>query len=61
MRFIRWVVVVGAKKKMVEIKEEKQRQQEHRKFIDQQRTLAKQALEKELDRMNDKYKDNTPK
>jgi len=49
------------KKRMAEIKDEKKRQQEHQKFIDQQRVIAKQELNKELDRMNDKYKDYTPK
>lgn len=49
------------KKRMAEIKEEKRRQQEHQKFIEQQRELARQELNKELDRINDKYKDNTPK
>lgn len=49
------------KKKMAEIKEEKKKQQEHQKFIEQQRVLAKQELNEELDRMNDKYKDYTPK
>ncbi|KEQ56908.1 hypothetical protein SCCGRSA3_02055 [Marine Group I thaumarchaeote SCGC RSA3] len=49
------------KKRMVEIKEERKRQQEHQKFIEQQRELARQELNKELDRINDKYKDNTPK
>ncbi|KER05433.1 hypothetical protein AAA799E16_01924, partial [Marine Group I thaumarchaeote SCGC AAA799-E16] len=34
---------------------------EHQKFIEQQRELARQELNKELDRINDKYKDNTPK
>ena len=34
---------------------------EHQKFIDQQRAIAKQELNKELDRMNDKYSDHTPK
>ncbi|KFM18974.1 hypothetical protein AAA799P11_00826 [Marine Group I thaumarchaeote SCGC AAA799-P11] len=49
------------KKRMAEIKEERKRQQEHQKFIEQQRELARQELNKELDRINDKYKDNTPK
>lgn len=49
------------KKRMLEIKEEKKRQQEHQKFIEQQRELAKQELNKELDRMNDRYIDYTPK
>ncbi|NNL58205.1 MAG: hypothetical protein HKP31_01870 [Nitrosopumilus sp.] len=49
------------KSKLMEVREEKKRQLEHQKFIDQQRLLAKQELNKELDRMNDKYKDHTPK
>ncbi len=49
------------KKRMAEIKDEKKKQQEHQKFIDQQRIIAKQELNKELDRMDDKYKDHTPK
>ncbi|NNL58202.1 MAG: hypothetical protein HKP31_01855 [Nitrosopumilus sp.] len=49
------------KKQMAEIKDENKKQQEHKKFIDQQRAVAKQELNKELDRMTDKYKDHTPK
>ncbi len=49
------------KKQMAEIKDEKKKQQEHQKYIDQQRAVAKQELNRELDRMNDKYKDHTPK
>lgn len=49
------------KKNLAEINEEKMRQQAHQKFIDQQRELAKQELNKELDRINEKYKDYTPK
>ena len=49
------------KKNIAEIKEEKQRQLEHQKFIDQQRALAKEELEKDLSRMHDKYQDFTPK
>lgn len=49
------------KKQMAEIKDENKKQQEHKKFIDQQRAVAKQELNKELDRMTDKYKDYTPK
>lgn len=49
------------KKRMAEIKEEQRRQQEHQKFIDQQRVLVKQELNKELDRMHEKHKDHTPK
>ncbi|MHA7734030.1 hypothetical protein [Nitrosopumilus sp. S6] len=49
------------KKNLAEISEEKKRQQAHQKFIDQQRELAKQELNKELDRIHEKYKDYTPK
>ena len=49
------------KLKFAQAKETKTKQQEHEKFIDQQRILAKQSLENELDRINDKYKDHTPK
>lgn len=49
------------KKNLAEINEEKKRQQAHQKFIEQQRELAKQELNKELDRINEKYKDYTPK
>jgi len=49
------------KLKFAQAKETQTKQQEHKKFIDQQRTLAKQALENELDRINEKYKDHTPK
>lgn len=49
------------KLKFAQAKETKTKQQEQKKFIDQQRTLAKQALENKLDRINEKYKDHTPK
>lgn len=49
------------KLRMAEIKDEQKRQQEHQKFIDQQRVLAKQELEKDLSRMHDKHQDHTPK
>ncbi|MDH3487174.1 MAG: hypothetical protein OEL82_03910 [Nitrosopumilus sp.] len=49
------------KQKFAQAKENQNKQQEHQKFIEQQRVLVKQALDKELDRMHDKYKDHTPK
>lgn len=49
------------KLKFAQAKENQNKQQEHQKFIKQQRILVKQALDKELDRMHDKYKDKTPK
>jgi len=47
--------------KFAQAKENQNRQQEHQKFIEQQRILVKQALDKELGRMHDKYKDQTHK
>ncbi len=49
------------KQKFAQAKENQKRQQEHQKFIEQQRELAKQKLQKELSRMHDEYKDHTPK
>ena len=49
------------KKRLAEAEESKKKQQEHQKFIDTQRALAKQKLEQDINRMNNKYKDFTPK
>jgi len=49
------------KQRIAEVEEAKKKQQEHQKFIDQQRELVKQRLAQDLNRMHDKYKDNTPK
>jgi hypothetical protein len=49
------------KQRLAEVEEAKKKQQEHQKFIDQQRELVKQKLAQDLNRMHDKYKDNTPK
>ncbi len=49
------------KQRLAEVEEAKKKQQEHQKFIDQQRELVKQRLAQDLNRMHDKYKDNTPK
>ncbi len=49
------------KQRIDEVEEAKKKQQEHQKFIDQQRELVKQRLAQDLNRMHDKYKDNTPK
>jgi len=49
------------KHRIAEVEEAKKKQQEHQKFIDQQRELVKQRLAQDLNRMHDKYKDNTPK
>ena len=48
------------KQRIAEVEEAKKKQQEHQKFIDQQRELVKQRLAQDLNRMYDKYKDNTP-
>ena len=48
------------KLKFAQAKENQNKQQEHQKFIEQQRILVKQALDKELGRMHEKYKDQTP-
>ncbi len=49
------------KQRIAKVEEAKKKQQEHQKFIDQQRELVKQRLAQDLNRMHDKYKDNTPK
>jgi len=49
------------KQRLAEVEEAKKKQQEHQKFIDQQRELVKQKLAQDISRMHDKYKDNTPK
>ncbi len=49
------------KQRIAKVEEAKKKQQEHQKFIDQQRELVKQRLAQDLNRMYDKYKDNTPK
>ncbi len=49
------------KQRLAEVEEAKKKQQEHQKFIDQQRELVKQKLAQDISRMHDKYKDYTPK
>ncbi len=49
------------KQRLAEVEEAKKKQQEHQKFIDQQRELVKQKLAQDISRMHDKYKDHTPK
>jgi hypothetical protein len=49
------------KQRLAEAEEAKKKQQEHQKFIDQQRELVKQKLAQDISRMHDKYKDYTPK
>ena len=49
------------KQRIAEMQNKQQQISEHQKFIDEQRKLAKQRLAEELNRMNDDYKDHTPK
>lgn len=49
------------KKSIAEQKESKQKELAHQKFIEQQRAIAEKELEKDLGRMNDKNKNQTPK
>ena len=49
------------KQKFAQAKENQIKQNEQQKFIEQQRSIAKQELEKDLSRMHDDYKDHTPK
>ncbi len=49
------------KQRLAVVEEAKKKQQEHQKFIDQQRELVKQKLAQDISRMHDKYKDYTPK
>jgi len=49
------------KQKFKEASENQKRHQEHQKFIEQQREIAKKELQKDLGMMNEEYQDFTPK
>ncbi len=50
-----------AKKRLAEMMNEEKQKTEHEKFIDEQRRIAKELLDKDLARMNKDYEDFTPK
>ncbi|MEM2785801.1 MAG: hypothetical protein QW652_03965, partial [Candidatus Nitrosotenuis sp.] len=50
-----------SKKILAEMQNEQKQKSEHEKFIDEQRRIAKEILEKELASFNKKYEDYTPR
>ena len=50
-----------SKQRIAELEDPQIQKSEHEKFVDQQRELANQRLQEELDRMNKKYADFTPR
>jgi len=50
-----------SKQRIAELKNQERIQTEHEKFIEQQRQIANAQLQEELDRMNKKYADKTPR
>ena len=50
-----------SKQRIAQLKDPQIQKSEHEKFVDQQREMAKQRLQDELDRMNKKYQDFTPR
>jgi hypothetical protein len=50
-----------AKKRLAEMQNVEKQKTEREKFIDEQRRIAKELLEKDLNRMNKDYEDFTPK
>ena len=49
------------KKNIAEMQEKKNQISEHQKFIEEQRKIVKQRLDEDLNRMNNDYKDYSPK
>ena len=50
-----------AKQRMAELQEKQRQAEEYQIFLDEQRRIAKQLVQNDLDRMNKKYEDHTPK
>jgi len=50
-----------SKQRIAELENQERIQTEHEKFIEQQRQIANAQLQEELDRMNKKYADKTPR
>jgi len=50
-----------SKQRIAELENQQRIQTEHEKFIEQQRQIANAQLQEELDRMNKKYADKTPR
>ena len=50
-----------SKQRIAELENQERIQTEHEKFIEQQRQIANTQLQEELDRMNKKYADKTPR
>jgi len=50
-----------SKQRIAELQNQQRIQTEHEKFIEQQRQIANAQLQEELDRMNKKYADKTPR
>lgn len=53
--------IENSRKEFAQAKEIQQKRLEHQKFIDEQRALAKESLRQELERIDKKYEDFTPK
>ena len=49
------------KQQIADMQKKQAERTEHQKFVDEQMKLAKARLAEDLDRMNNKYKDHTPK
>jgi len=50
-----------AKQRMAELQEKQRQAEEYQRYLDEQRLIAKQLLQNDLDRMNKKYENHTPK
>ena len=50
-----------AKQRMAELQEKQRQAEEYQRYLDEQRLIAKQLVQNDLDRMNKKYEDHTPR
>ena len=50
-----------AKQRMAELQEKQRQAEEYQRYLDEQRLIAKQLVQNDLDRMNKKYEGHTPR